>query len=249
MLKRKKAFKILVFLLTILGGIMLPNFVFNAVEDYENMNYVIFIEGEDVETNKSYIRILYNIYEGRDIVFYENSDITYINNNVTSYNLLGWDQTLYCVNAIINGNNIIISDIYYYDEFLPHVNNIYYSEGYINGYNNGINENNDIQYNEGYNNGYNEGYNVGSSNGYNNGYNEGLTIGYNNGYMEGQTSSEDNFSLLSLLSLILMYPFKVIALGMDVNIFGVNVGGLIIGLLAIGLVIGLISIFRGGKNE
>lgn len=250
MLKKKKAFKILLFLLVLLGGILLPNINFNAAEnDFSDFNYVIYLESEDVEINYSYVKIIYLIEDDNSISMYEYSTFTYINNNSSSFNLLGMDNTLFCVNAIINGNNIIISDIAYFDIYINYLNDISFNSGYENGYNNGLNVNDNTQYNDGYNNGYNEGFNVGSNSGYSNGYNEGLTIGYNNGFMDGQVSNDDNFSLLSLLSIILMYPFKVIALGMDVNIFGINIGALIIGLLAIGLVVGIISIFKGGKNE
>lgn len=79
----------------------------------------------------------------------------------------------------------------------------------------------------------NEGYLNGESYGYNQGYNAGYNTGYSEGIQEG---SDGEFTLRNLLGTIFTFPISLIKNGMDVELWGVNIGGLIMFILCIGLV-------------
>lgn len=79
----------------------------------------------------------------------------------------------------------------------------------------------------------NQGYLEGESYGYNQGYNAGYNTGYTQGIQEG---TDGEFTLRTLLGTIFTFPISVIKEGMDVELWGINVGGLIMFILCIGFV-------------
>lgn len=55
-------------------------------------------------------------------------------------------------------------------------------------------------------------------------------------------------NLKNLLSLIFLFPLRFFKEGMDVNIFGINIGGFILGIFMIGLTLTIIGIILGRRK-
>lgn len=86
---------------------------------------------------------------------------------------------------------------------------------------------------------FQDGYNNGESYGYNTGYNGGYNVGYAEGLEQG---SDGEFTLRSLLGTIFTFPLQILTVGMDVEIFGINLGGLIMFLFALSIVVIIIRL-------
>lgn len=105
----------------------------------------------------------------------------------------------------------------------------YYNEGYQKGYYDGT-LNTDRLVNNAFDDGYAEGVETGYDTGYNSGYSDGMLADY--------SFSEDLIGVAEL-------PFNVIGQILNFEILGINVWGLITGVLTIVLVIWLFRKFRG----
>lgn len=88
-------------------------------------------------------------------------------------------------------------------------------------------------------NAFNRGYNDGLDDGYNNGYDSGYNVGYSNGIQEG---SDGEFTLRSLLGTIFAFPLRIIVEALDVELFGINLGGLLMFIMGFALVSAVIGI-------
>ena len=145
-------------------------------------------------------------------------------------------------------------DTYYINIYEYWTINDYNNYKFQDGYNMGAQADNDSVYNQGYNTGYNFAYSQQYGEAYNQGYAEGIADNqqniYNQGYADGeQVAAATQFNLLSLLGTIFMFPFKLVALGFDVEIFGVNVGALLIAIMVIGVVLGIVGIALGVRRK
>lgn len=198
-------------------------------------------------------------YNQDTILFYSrgtinsNGIITYVNNN----NIVELDfDTPYSGTLEINnlylirrtGSEVLTEYIISYNEYL-----LMYGQGqYVLGYQSSLDNTTIEVYQNGYDAGYESGYNYGQEIGYDNGYSNGsadsFQDGYDNGYQQGLNEgalSDTQFDILSLLGSIFLFPFKVLAIGFDVEIFGVNIGQLITAVFLISLAFGIIAIIRG----
>lgn len=210
--------------------------------DYEGYNYIVNV----VDTNYQDDFVVFNI-----IASISNNIITYQNN---SFDNIGyaWKSDMdinqlgvYLVHATTGEPQLGFAYYYFANVDLITSYDLYITRAnYQDGYNEGIS--NQYSYGEG----YQEGYNMGNQEGYDTGYTEGLgsgyDLGYDTGYNVGINTQVPNqqLSIMNLLGLIFMYPFKLIGLGMDIELFGVNIGALILTLLVVGFVLGIIGIVR-----
>lgn len=194
-------------------------------------------------------------------------------NNDSIINLYGAyvfeSNTMYLVKGSFDGSRDYDFESDYvikYDEYLL----MYYNNGYYSGYSDGVAVN-DYQdaYNSGYDNGYGVGYNANSSESYSRGYDDGYADGqylysygqqgYNQIFNAGKQAqlqedieSEEtglNLSFYHLLSTIVMFPYQVVKEGMNVDIFDINIGGVIIGLFMLSLVLFIVRLFLKGGSK
>lgn len=166
-----------------------------------------------------------------------------------------------------NGSLVDVNYVVSYDAYLGQ----YYDNGYWSGYNVALDENEQEIYESGLNRGQSLGYSSGKQDGYNEGYADGQSLyvygsnGYNtiyqdgkeDGYQEGlQAQIEDpvdgNHAFYQLLRQIAKFPVEIFTGrfneatghyegGLNVDIFGVNIGGF---LLGIGVVAIILAVFR-----
>lgn len=108
------------------------------------------------------------------------------------------------------------------------------------------NESYNFGYNTGYSDGYISGESEGNSSGYKDGYNVGVTEGYNNGYNVG-ISDSNQYSFYNLFGAVLDAPVRVFSDLFNFNLLGVNLLGLITGLITLAFVILIIKLCIGGK--
>lgn len=110
-------------------------------------------------------------------------------------------------------------------------------------------EQNNLIYNYGFNagstDGYNKGFNAGSTDGYNKGYDKGSINGYNKGYNQGLSNAE-NFTFSNLIGSVIDVPIQSFLNLLNFNILGVNIVGLVTGLITVALVLFLVRKI-GGK--
>lgn len=236
-MKKKKKSKILIFCSSVLT-LLLCAFVFSiktkAVEDF-SPNALI----EVYQYNQSeYLAKLVGYITNGNITQSDINDTFAISNREIVPSSLG----VYVVEADIDIDNyvIVIWDMATLNDYI--------TSYYNSGYNDGTQANNDVVYNEGYKEGYKNGKESGISQGYNDGYTEGHDTGYDLGYEAGLNAQMPNvqLSILSLLGTIFMFPFKLIALGFDVDIFGINVGELMVFILWTSLILGIVAVLKKG---
>lgn len=94
-------------------------------------------------------------------------------------------------------------------------------------------------YDYGYNNGYGSGYNDGKNDGVIEGENNTKDYWYHKGYIEGQKVDSSKNTLQGLFLTAFQAPFHMFQQAFDVEILGLNLGGLFTGLIVL-LVMGFI---------
>lgn len=99
---------------------------------------------------------------------------------------------------------------------------------------------------------YREGYNEGNIYGYNTGYAEGYDAGQQTGYANGlQDGLDTDSTALTIFTGIIdvgLLPVNVFIKMFNYEVFGINIAGLVSGLLTIAIVIIIIRIITGQKN-
>lgn len=236
-MKKKKKSKILIFCSSVLT-LLLCAFVFSiktkAVEDF-SPNALVEVYSQN---QNNYLAKLVGYITNGNITQSDINDTFTISNQAIVPSSLG----VYVVEADIDIDNYVL--VIWRETTL----NDYITTYYNQGYNDGTEANNDVVYNEGYKEGMKAGKIVGSSEGYQKGYNEGYDYGHDVGYASGLNAQMPNvqLSILSLLGTIFMFPFKLIALGFDVDIFGINVGELMVFILWTSLILGIVAVLKKG---
>lgn len=143
-----------------------------------------------------------------------------------------------------------------YDTYLG----MYYDSGYWSGYNVALDATEQEIYQSGLDRGESLGYSSGKLDGYDDGYADGQalyqygTTGYQSIYDAGKEAGivigrnqqiddpvESDHAFYQMLRQIARYPVEIFTTGLNVDIFGVNVGGF---LLGIGIVAIILTIFR-----
>lgn len=104
----------------------------------------------------------------------------------------------------------------------------------------------DEMFDQGYQNGYDAGLSDGSSSGYNDGFNAGQVVGFENGYNSGINDS-NQYSFYNLFGAVLDAPVKTFTGLFNFDLLGVNLLGLITGLITLAFVILIIKLCLGGK--
>lgn len=104
--------------------------------------------------------------------------------------------------------------------------------GYQNGYEHGYSEGRDY----GYDIGHREGYQSGYDNGHDAGYDPGYRQGYDDGYTEGKASVPPVTLDIPSIFTAMFSGVQSIFQGFDINIFGISIAGMLLGILLIVLV-------------
>ena len=235
MKKRKKISKIMIFCSSIFMLLLSAFISIKTKADTFSPNALIEVYAYN---NFSYLAKLVGYINNGNITQSDINDTFTISNQEVVPSSLG----VYVVVADIDIDNYII--VIWNIATL----NDYITTYYNSGYNDGTQANNEIVYNQGYKQGFDDGEIVGSSLGLQNGYQEGYDYGYQVGYDSGLNAQLPNvqLSILSLLGTIFMFPFKLIAMGFDVNIFGINVGELLVFIMWTSLILGIVAILKKG---
>ena len=148
--------------------------------------------------------------------------------------------------------------------FMGFLSNDWHPNGYDDGYNNGLTVGTSRGYDEGYEQGrsvgstlgYDEGYSLGKeegqSIGYSIGYSDGSSVaeevqqyyydtGYDTGYLQGAYDSSD-YSFISLFGAIFDVPVQTFNGLLDIDILGINMRGLYIGLISLAVALFILKI-------
>lgn len=127
-----------------------------------------------------------------------------------------------------------------------------YQSGHADGYQTGYNAGNEA----GYNNGYKTGYDFASQKigpeQYSVGYEEGYTVGHSDGYREGF-----NFAMLNppegmkldipaIISSITGSVGSFLTTAFNIEIFGINIAGLLSVLILVAFVFIIVKVIKGG---
>lgn len=133
--------------------------------------------------------------------------------------------------------------------------NIGFQEGYETGYNAG----NEAGYNYGYKTGYDfasqkigpEQYSIGHAEGYSQGHSEGFSEGYETGYRYGAINNPQGtpvtLNIPSIISAITSSVGSFLTSAFDIEIFGINIAGLLSVLILVAFVLIIVHVTKGGK--
>lgn len=133
--------------------------------------------------------------------------------------------------------------------------NIGYQDGYSKGYESG----NEAGYNNGYKIGYDyasekigpEQYSIGHAEGYSQGYSEGFSEGYETGYRYGAINNPQGtpvtLNIPSIITAITSSVGSFLTSAFDIEIFGINVAGLLSVLILVAFVLIIVHVTKGGK--
>lgn len=133
--------------------------------------------------------------------------------------------------------------------------NIGYQEGYSKGYESG----NEAGYNNGYKSGYDfasqkigpEQYSIGHAEGYSQGHSEGFSEGYETGYRYGAINNPQGtpvtLDIPSIISAITSSVGSFLTSAFDIEIFGINIAGLLSVLILVSFVLIIVHVTKGGK--
>lgn len=170
-----------------------------------------------------------------------------------------------------NGSYIDVNYVILYDDYLGQ----YYDNGYWSGYGVALDSNEQQIYQSGLDRGQSLGYALGEQSGYESGYADGQSLyaygsqGYNNiynagkddGYQQGlQEQIDDDVettpSFYKMLRQIARYPVEMFTGryneethqyegGLNIDIFGVNIGGFLLGIGIVAIIFGIIRKIKG----
>lgn len=133
--------------------------------------------------------------------------------------------------------------------------NIGYQDGYSKGYESG----NEAGYNNGYKTGYDfasqkigpEQYSIGHAEGYSQGHSEGFSEGYETGYRYGAINNPQGtpvtLNIPSIITSITSSVGSFLTSAFDIEIFGINVAGLLSVLILVAFVLIIVHATKGGK--
>lgn len=133
--------------------------------------------------------------------------------------------------------------------------NIGFQDGYTKGYESG----NEAGYNNGYKSGYDfasqkigpEQYSIGHAEGYSQGHSEGFSEGYETGYRYGAINNPQGtpvtLNISSIISAITSSVGSFLTSAFDIEIFGINIAGLLSVLILVAFVLIIVHVSKGGK--
>ena len=134
-----------------------------------------------------------------------------------------------------------------------------YTRGFREGYETGYNAGNEAGYNNGYKSGYDfasqkigpEQYSIGHAEGYSQGYSEGFSEGYETGYRYGAINNPQGtpvtLNIPSIISAITSSVGSFLTSAFDIEIFGINIAGLLSVLILVAFVLIIVHLTKGGK--
>lgn len=133
--------------------------------------------------------------------------------------------------------------------------NIGFQEGYETGYSAG----NQAGYDNGYKSGFDfasqkigpEQYSIGHAEGYSQGHSEGFSEGYETGYRYGAINNPQGtpvtLNIPSIISAITSSVGSFLTSAFDIEIFGINIAGLLSVLILVAFVLIIVHVTKGGK--
>ncbi len=134
-----------------------------------------------------------------------------------------------------------------------------YTRGFREGYETGYSAGNEAGYNNGYKSGYDyasqkigpEQYSIGHAEGYSQGHSEGFSEGYETGYRYGAINNPQGtpvtLNIPSIITAITSSVGSFLTSAFDIEIFGINVAGLLSVLILVAFVLIIVHVTKGGK--
>lgn len=131
--------------------------------------------------------------------------------------------------------------------------------GYQDGYSKGYEFGNEAGYNNGYKIGFDyasqkigpEQYSIGHAEGYSEGHSEGFSEGYETGYRYGAINNPQGtpvtLNISSIITSITSSVGSFLTSAFDIEIFGINVAGLLSVLILVSFVLIIVHVSKGGK--
>lgn len=110
-----------------------------------------------------------------------------------------------------------------------------YNSGFEAGYNSGYADGTEEGYDIAYEDGYADGETAGHATGYSDGYTVGYTTGYDTGYAEGALTTGMQLDVPAIFDGIFSGANSILK-GVDIELFGINVLGVLIAILVIAIV-------------
>lgn len=110
-----------------------------------------------------------------------------------------------------------------------------YNSGFEAGYNSGFADGTEDGYDIAYEDGYADGESAGRSTGYSDGYADGYTTGYDTGYADGTVTTGMQLDVPTIFDGIFSSANSILK-GIDIELFGINVLGVLIAILVIAIV-------------
>ena len=234
--------------------------------DYGNYNLVwTFDEKIDIDDNQ--IAVLFYVRNGgTDIVAADYG--TFVNVDFTGntqYNSLAYNEVYISevIQAYDSNNYLyyVIGSLQSIEPFNDYLNDQYnnaLSESYVNGYNTGINSNSTEIFNAGIDKGKNDQYQID----YDNFNNQIKVINDNHQIIVDDLTQQIadlneqlddngavNLKLRTFLSYLFTFPIQFFKEGFNVDLFGVNIGGLIVGLMMFGITFTLLGVLLGKRGS
>lgn len=96
---------------------------------------------------------------------------------------------------------------------------------------------------------YGEGYNNGYTKGNNDGKNDGYAEGYGEGYNDAINVDNQIYTIFNGILHVGLLPVNFFLMMFNFNILGINMAGLVSGLLSVAVVVIIIRLILGGKTE
>lgn len=173
--------------------------------------------------------------------------------------VIGSSQTPFDTSIIFKSmfdsrNNFISCNLYpasnFYDYFGGYTDLLSFPKG---NFSLSLSAEETLDYNHGYYNGYETGYNQGyndkqifyDENIYTDGYNEGVIVGYRDGIADATSQGSVATEIFAGILDVSMIPVNVFLQMFNYEVFGINVAGLISGLITIALILILVRFISG----
>lgn len=251
---KKRIYQILIFILCMFMflSLFLPSLSAASYEinynPFTDLVYVVSVDNTSIEVLK-YAEINDGIMVGNDVVELDEYHLSG-ENTQPSGSVFSQGQ-MYLVK--INNNVIDINYVILFNNFISQYGDSYYWQGY----NVALDSSEQDILESGRQQGYSAGFIAGKQEGYDDGYADGQypysygQSGYQSIFDAGKAAGEEvgrqeqidfgETNLYTMLRQIALYPVKIFTEGLNVDIFGVNVGGVLLGL---GILVVILFIFK-----
>lgn len=217
--------------------------------DYQDFDYVCGVSHTEVDSSDLLVDL-------EIIAMIQNNKLVYEIDSIGSARLINGDPREILVDNVYlikyDSQGGIIQRYALLDDFIADSNGYYYE----NGYSASVTDTPNQSYDNGYNIGYEEGLLVGIETQNSIISDKNSTIAQQqetiNDLTEALQESDKGFKFATfgqLMSAIVSYPIQFFKEGLNVEVFGINVGAFIVAIVLISVTIGVIGIVLHGRNK